>query len=125
MHDSQSISRRAFKVDSDNLTEWFDVRGLSIGSVQSKCTTTGGMTATLELLYANEDCGNDGTLFSPTKEITADGTTPTIDFMGVGFGFLGVRVKTAGASGERVTLKVFGRSDNGNGSHQDKENPLK
>lgn len=78
----------------------------------------------IELLMSND--GVTGVAFSGAREFTAAGIQKEIDPGSDGFLYLGVRVKTPGASGEKLDFIIGGISgDKGTGILKDSIIPTK
>lgn len=122
MHDYAFKRIRGFRVDSTRGADvvWFDVRRHDLASVQM--ASASAITATIELVYANTDNKLYATLFSPTKELSANPDTEgDIDVSDIAF--LGARIKTAGASSELVDFEFYATSAWGSGQ-ADNQTPM-
>lgn len=112
MFDSILVNYIDFDLGAANNFFFVDVRQAQVWSVHLKVKTV--FTAgTVELLMSND--GVSGLAFSPAVEMTATGIKTGIDTGILGFAYIGVRVKTAGSSGEKADVWICGRTDNGTG----------
>lgn len=121
MMDARTKWVQNFPVDQKGTIAWFDVSTMSIASVQAVALTAWAGSPNLELVVANVR-RNDAALLlatvlgSGTYEIaTSAGMITAIDVAARAYSYIGLRVKTAGNSGDKADIH-FAASSNGGGS---------
>lgn len=116
MYDTIVYTLTAFPNDKKGAEYWFDLRKYGLASAHLIGGPAIGAGLVIDL-YKGSSRGQ-GVLFSPTRTLTAASPSQdTIDMLGTGWGWLGVKVSTASGTGdERSTIIVTGRCDNGTGN---------
>lgn len=117
MQDTRSKIYQQFPVDSKGAVAWFNAGGVKIASIQAIARPAWSGSPVLECIVSNFMETSAAQLLSTilgsgTYEIDANGEMLVgIDVGGKGYQYLGVRVKTAGSSGDRADIMFFGNSD--------------
>lgn len=116
MMDLRKKTFRGFAADEKGEIAWFDCSTVDTVSVQAVAVPGWSGAPVFEAVISN-DGGTPyllSTLLGATASTYEIGTSGVIvgaiDAGGIGFGWLGMRVKTAGSSGDRADIIFCGKS---------------
>jgi hypothetical protein len=117
MLDFLSTQYRAFAADSKGKIAWLDCAGLEVASAQVFAVGTWAGSPVFEPVVANDQCAPIllatvlGVTASTLEISTSTGITPSIDMGGMAVRWLGLRVKTAGNTGDRASIFLAGKAE--------------
>lgn len=124
MIDFRSKYTSIFPADAKGTIAWFDVANYATASVQIFTDVAWSGSPVVEVVVANVKKAETATLLSSVLGVTAStlelstngGIITAIDCGGLAFRYVGLRVKTAGTSGDRIDVYFAAKSDGQAGS---------